>query len=449
MSQTEKQALNILETGEVGKLLWKYALPAIVSSMVVALYNIVDRVFIGQVMGPLAISGLALTFPLMVLLQAFGTLVGVGAGTRISIVLGMKDQLWAEKILAHALLMLLCISGSILIFCIIFLDPILVMFGASEQTMPYAKEYLQYLLPGSIFSSLTFSHAGMMRSSGYPAKSMHVILLGAILNVFLDALFILVLDLGIRGAALATVISMAVSAVYAVSHFFRPSSTLRYHRRSFHFEKRIVRNILAIGMAPFLVNAAGSAIQLELNQLLLKYGGDIAIGVAGIIGSYGMMVVMVVFGFCQGMQPIVGYNYGAGRIKRVKDTFILTVKAATVVTCFGFVMAMCFPRLMAGVFTTDEEMIIMATRAIRITFAAFTIVGFQVVTGQFFQSIGKVHNAIFLSLSRQVLFLAPALYLCSLAWGLTGVWVALPVSDLLSAIVAALLLWREKRVLYG
>ncbi len=449
MQEIEIQTPHALETEKVGKLLWKYALPAIVSSMVVALYNVVDRIFIGQGVGAMAISGLTLTMPLMVLLQAFGTLVGVGAATRVSIVLGMKDLRWAEKILAHALVMLLCLSGSMVILSMIFLDPLLVLFGGTEQTIPYAATYLYYVLPSCLFTSLAFGHAGMLRSTGLPGKSMRVILTGVLLNIILDPIFIFGFDMGIKGAAIATLLSTMVSAVYGMEHFFRKSSFLRYRRRSFHFERRIVRNILAIGMAPFLVNAASSAINIEVNQLLLTHGGDLAIGAYGIISSYGMMVVMLVLGLCQGMQPIVGYNYGAGRMKRVKDTFKLTVKAASMVTCVGFVMAMCIPQLMAHVFTSDETMAGMAGHAIRVTFIMFPVIGFQVVTGQFFQSIGKAGNAIFLSLSRQVLFLAPALYLCSIPWGLTGIWAALPLSDLLAFVVSVLLLWREKRVLYG
>jgi len=449
MEQIQKEAPRELETEKVSTLLWRYAIPAIISSSVVALYNVVDRIYLGQGVGAMAISGLAITFPLLVFLQAFGTLVGVGASTRVSIVLGMKDLRWAEKILAHSLMMLFCISGSMIILSLCFLDPLLELFGGSEQTIPYAKEYLTYLLPGSILTSLSFGSAGMLRSCGYPGKSMRVILLGAILNVVLDPVFIFWLDMGIRGAAIATVISMTVSATYGQWHFCQSTSYLRYRRHAFRPKKRIIRNILAIGMAPFLMNAASSGINIEINQLLVKHGGDLAVGVYGIIGAYGMMVIMIVFGLCQGMQPIVGYNYGAGRKKRMKDAYLLTAKIASIVTGIGFIMAMFTPRLMARVFTNDAAMLDMTVHAIRVTFAAFAIIGFQVVTGQFFQSIGKVKNAIILSLARQVIFLCPALYLCSIAWGLTGVWIALPLSDVLAAILAVVMLWQGKKILYS
>ncbi|MDR0295288.1 MAG: MATE family efflux transporter [Prevotellaceae bacterium] len=457
MERVEKGTPRELETEKVSVLLWRYAIPAIISSSVVALYNIVDRMYLGHMgggVGAMAISGLAITFPLLVLLQAFGTLVGVGAATRVSIVLGMKDLRWAENILAHSLIMLLCISGSIIVLSMIFLTPLLELFGGTEQTIPYAKDYLIYVVPGSIFTSLSFGAAGMMRSTGYPAKSMQVILLGAILNTLIDPIFIFWLDMGIRGAGIATVIAMGTSAIYGQWHFFRPDSYLRYRRYAFRLKKEIIWSILAIGMSPFLINAVGAGINIEINQLLVKHGGDLAVehggdlavGVYGIICAYGMMVVMIVFGFCQGMQPIVGYNYGAGRKKRVKDTYLLTVKYASIVTGIGFAMAMLIPWLMARAFTSDPTMLGIAIPAIRISFVAFAIIGFQIVTGQFFQAIGKVKNAIILSLSRQLIFLAPALYLSSIPWGVTGVWAAMSISDVLAAGLALLMLWRAKEL---
>jgi putative MATE family efflux protein len=434
-----------LETAKVSRLLYQYALPAIISSLTVALYNVVDRIFIGHGVGPMAISGLALTFPLLNLLQAFGTLIGVGAATRMSIVLGMKDVRWAEKILGHSLLLTLVISGTVIVLSMIFIDPILRMFGGSDQTIPYAAEYLYYVIPGSIFTSLTFNHAGLMRSSGYPGKSMVAILIGAALNIVLDPIFIFVFDMGIQGAAIATVLSMMVSAVYAMYHFFKPSSFIRYRRDAFRMEARIVRNIIAIGLSPFLINAMASIINIVMNQMLVTHGGDIAIGANGIISGYGIVVVMIIFGLCQGMQPIVGYNYGAKQMTRVKETYILTVRASSVVTVVSFVLAMLMPRQMAMVFTSDPELLDISTSAIRISFMAFAVIGFQIVTGQFFQAIGKAKNAIFLSLSRQAVFLLPALVVGAHFWGLTGVFASMPVSDFLAAAVAARMIFRERK----
>jgi putative MATE family efflux protein len=430
---------NTLETEKVGRLLYRYALPSIISSAMVALYNVVDRIFIGHGVGTMAISGLALTFPLLNLLQAFGTLIGVGAATRMSIVLGMKDVRWAEKILGHSLLLTLTISGTVIILSTVFMHPILQLFGGSAQTIPYAAEYLYYVIPGSIFTSLSFNCAGLMRSSGYPQKSMRVILLGAALNILLDPVFIFVFDMGIQGAAIATVLAMMVSAAYAMHHFFKPASFIRFRRYAFRPERRIVRNIIAIGLSPFLINAMASIINMVMNQMLVAHGGDIAIGANGIISGYGIVVVMIIFGLCQGMQPIVGYNYGAQQLKRVKDTYTLTVKAATVVTATSFVLAMLMPRQMAGVFTDDPALLDISTSAIRISFMAFAVIGFQIVTGQYFQSIGKTGSAIFLSLSRQAVFLLPALVVGAHYWGLTGVFAALPVSDFLATVVAALM----------
>jgi putative MATE family efflux protein len=439
---------NILETEKVGRLLYRYALPAIISSLTVALYNVVDRIFIGHGVGPMAIAGLALTFPLLNLLQAFGTLIGVGAATRMSIVLGMKDVRWAEKILGHSLALTLTISGTVIILSMIFIDPILRVFGGSDQTIPYAAEYLYYVIPGSIFTSLSFNHAGLMRSSGYPKKSMTVILVGAALNIILDPIFIFVFDMGIQGAAIATVLSMMVSAAFAMYHFFQPASFIRYRRYAFRPEWRIVRNIIAIGLSPFLINAMASIINIVMNQMLVTHGGDIAIGANGIISGYGIVVVMIIFGLCQGMQPIVGYNYGARQLKRVKDTYNLTVRASSVVTVVSFVLAMLMPRQMAMVFTNDPELLDISTSAIRISFMAFAIIGFQIVTGQFFQAIGKAKKAIFLSLARQAVFLLPALVLGAHFWGLTGVFASMPISDFLAAAVSAWLIFKERKLLY-
>jgi putative MATE family efflux protein len=444
----DTSSTHALETEKVGRLLYQYALPAIISSLTVALYNVVDRIFIGHGVGPMAISGLALTFPLLNLLQAFGTLIGVGAATRMSIVLGMKDVRWAEKILGHSIMLTLVISGTVIVLSMIFIDPILRMFGGSDQTIPYAAEYLYYVIPGSIFTSLTFNHAGLMRSSGYPKKSMVAILIGAALNIVLDPIFIFVFDMGIQGAAIATVLSMMVSAVYAMYHFFKPLSFIRYRKDAFRLEKRIVRNIVAIGLSPFLINAMASIINIVMNQMLVTHGGDIAIGANGIISGYGIVVVMIIFGLCQGMQPIVGYNYGAQQMRRVKETYTLTVKASSVVTVVSFVLAMLMPRQMAMVFTNDPELLDISTSAIRISFMAFAVIGFQIVTGQFFQAIGKAKNAIFLSLSRQAVFLLPALVVGAHFWGLTGVFASMPVSDFLAAAVAAWMIFRERKVLH-
>jgi putative MATE family efflux protein len=437
-----------LETGKVGKLLYHYALPAIISSVVLALYNVVDRIFIGQGVGAMAISGLALTFPLLNLLQAFGTLIGVGAAARMSIVLGMKDVRWAEKILGHSLVLNVSVSALVSMLALLFLDPILALFGGSEQTMPYAKEYLYYVIPGNIFTSLTFNQAGLMRSSGYPRKSMVVILIGAALNIVLDPIFIFVFHMGIQGAAIATVISMVVSAVYSLQHFAKPDSFIRYRKFAFHLEWRIVRNIIAIGLSPFLMNAMASIVNVVINQMLVKHGGDIAIGANGIISSYSIVMIMILFGLCQGMQPIVGYNYGAGRLKRMKDTYKLTARVASMVTGGFFIMALLIPEWLARVFTNDAELLDISAKAIRVSFLAAAVIGFQVVTGQLFQAIGKAKNAIVLSLSRQALFLLPALIVCAHYWGLVGVFIAMPISDFLAAVLAVLMIFRERRILW-
>jgi len=437
-----------LETGKSGRLLFNYAVPSIVSSLTVAFYNVVDRIFIGHhgmdADSAMAMAGLSLTFPLLNLLQAFGTLIGVGAATRMSIVLGMKDVRWAERILGHSLVLNVATQLIVIVLSMLYLDPILQWFGGSEKTIPYAAEYLYYVIPGSLFTSLCYNHAGLLRSSGYPKKSMSVILVGAGLNIVLDPIFINVLDMGIKGAALATLLSMIVSAAYAMQYFFRPSAYIRYRRFAFRPRLFIVRNILVIGLSPFLINAMSSIVNMVTNQLLAKHGGDIAVGANSVLSGYFIIVVMIIFGLCQGMQPIVGYNYGAGKMKRVKEVYRLTVRAATVVTGVSFAAAMLIPRYMAMAFTNNEALLDISTLAIRIGFLAFAPVGFQVVTGQFFQAIGKVKQSIFLSMSRQAVFLLPPLFLGAYWWGLTGVFIAMPVSDIMASVVAMVMIYRFK-----
>lgn len=437
-----------LGTDNIGRLLLNYSVPSVISMIVVSLYNIIDRIFIGQGVGPLAISGLALTFPLMTLASAIGTLVGVGAATRMSIVLGMKDMPWARNILGNAFFLTFIMSAILIVPSLIFLDEILVLFGGSEQTIPYAREYLKIVIPGSVFTNLSFSFSGLMRASGYPVKSMITILIGVVLNAILDPIFIFGLDMGIQGAAVATVISMFVSAVFVMSHFFNKSSFVHFEPAAFKLKKRIIRNIVSIGLSPFLMNAASSVVNIILNNRLVINGGDLAIGALGIINSYSILFVMCVMGLCQGMQPIMGYNYGASKLKRMKDTLKITIKAAVIVMSIGFLLGEICPKLLASLFTRDEELINITIHGMRIVFLMYPIIGFQIVVTNFFQSIGKVKQSIFMSLSRQVLMLIPLLYLFSYFWGLTGVWLSLPVSDFFAAVTAWVFLSNSKKIFY-
>lgn len=439
-------APNNLETESIGKLLWKYATPAIIGTMVMSFYNIVDRIFIGQGVGPNAISGLALTFPIMSLSAAFGMLVGAGGAARISIALGRHDHPWAEKILGNSLIMILVLASCYITGNLIFLKPILREFGGSENTIPYAVEYLHIIIPSMMLSNLMYSFNNMMRASGYPRKAMYTMLIGAVANLILDPLFIFLFDMGIRGAAIATAISLFISTVFVMFHFLQPGSYVRFRRHSLHIEWKIVRNVISIGLSPFLINITASGVNIIMNTSLQQYGGDTAIGAYGIINSVATLFVMLIIGLCQGMQPIVGYNYGANRLERMRKAFRLTVEVATVFTTVGFLSVLLFPETIARAFTTDSELLAVSAHGLRTVLFAFPIVGFQIVTTNFFQSIGMASKSIFLSLSRQVLFLIPLLLFFPRLWGLNGIWMASPASDVIATLVTLVLLFHQRHI---
>lgn len=436
-----------LETKKISKLVWDYALPAIVGTMVNATYNIVDRIFIGQGVGALAISGLAITFPVMNLTAALGMLVGAGAASRISINLGKKNPERAEKILGNSFLLNIVLNLVFMTLLMIFLEPILMAFGASEDTFPYARDYLQVILPGNIFMTMTFSFNNMMRASGYPKKAMYTMLIGAALNIILDPIFIFVFGMGISGVAWATVISMFIGMLFVMYHFTRKTTTLRLRRKNMRFERDILIAIVSIGLSPFLMQLAASAVAVLMNTSLKLYGGDLAIGAFGILNSMFMIIVMFVIGLNQGLQPIIGYNYGAETYSRVKETFYYGIKIATVVTSLGFVFGMFFPRLFAQAFTSDVELLDLAENALRIAIVAFPLVGFQVVISGYFQSIGQAKKSIAMSLSRQVFFLIPSIIFLPRFFGLDGAWASISVSDALASILALIFFIRQRKIL--
>lgn len=430
-----------LEHEHIPRLLLHYAIPAVIGTMVNALYNIVDRIFIGQGVGAMAISGLTLTFPILIFLQAFGMLVGIGAATRISIFLGRKQNEMADKVLGNALILTLLLTVLTIVPCMIWLEELLLAFGGSEQTIPYAKDYLYITIPGNIFAALSFSFNAVMRASGYPKKAMFAMMIGAVLNVILDAYFIYGLDMGIRGAAIATVISMAVSAAFVMSHFIRKDSLVRFRRNTFMLQWPVIWGIVSIGVSPFAMQLAGSLVNVIMNHALKANGGDLAIGANGIISSVAMLLVMLIIGISQGMQPIVGYNYGAGLHKRVKETLRLVIITATVITGTGFLCSFLFPVTIVRAFTNDAEMTAIASNGLRLCLLGFLPVGSQIAITQFFQSIGIAWKAMFLSLSRQCLFLIPSILLLPPFFGLDGVWLAAPISDLAAVICAWSFLW--------
>ncbi len=441
-----------LETKNIGTLLWAYALPSIISHIIASIYNIVDRVFLGQYVGALAIAGLAITMPIMNIIHAFGSLVGAGSAARMSIILGKKDYKWAEDILGNSLLLTFFFGFLFVTGGYLFMDRILEAFGASADTIAYAREYMYIVLPGMFMTTLSFNLTGLMRATGYPKKSMWIMAGGAILNIFLDALFIYVLDWGIAGAAWATTISMSCTGVLSVWHFLQKSSFIRFRRHAWKPKLYIFKNILMIGMSPFSMNLAASLVVALLNNQLLRYGGDLAVGAYGLVNTFGSLSVMLMVGLCQGMQPIAGYNYGAGHPLRLKEVYTLTMKLNVVIGFVGALLALVLPHAMLRLFTKEEELIQIGIPAMRFMMVMFPLVGFTITNSNFFQSIDKPWIAIVTSLSRQVLFLTPLIYVVpplfvdAGAAGLTGVWASMTISDFLGAVLAFVLMLSQRHV---
>jgi putative MATE family efflux protein len=430
-----------LRDEKVGTLFWRYAMPAIVSTTAMSLYNIIDRVFIGQGVGALAISGLAVTFPLMNLGIALGTLVGVGASAIVSIRMGQKRREDAISTLGNAVILNILIGTVFCVVSLFYLDQVLYLFGASRDTIPYARDFMQIILWGNVITHLFFGLNSIMRSSGYPARAMLSIILTITVNLILAPLFIFMLKWGIRGAAMATVISQAVGLVWVLAHFVGRKPYIHFRPEGFRLSGRIITDIAAIGISPFLLHSCTCLVAILMNLQLGKYGGDLAIGAFGIINSIMGLSIMIIFGFAQGMQPIVGYNYGAGLMERVVQAFTTAVSWATALSVTGFLAAMIFPVPIAMAFTHEPQLIRLISGGIRIFVAVFPLVGFQMVTAHFFQSIGKVKISILLSLSRQVICLIPFLLIFPHFWGLNGIWTAVPASDLFSSALTVLVLW--------
>ena len=431
---------HILGEAPIGKLLVEYSIPAIIGMTLTSLYNIIDSIFIGHGVGALAISGLAITFPLMNLLVAFCTLVGIGGATLSSIRLGQKDKKGAEDILGNVAI--LCVINAIFYggLAFIFLEPILFFFGASEATLPYARDFMQVILLGSPISYVMIGLNNIMRATGYPQKAMLSSMLTVGCNIILAPIFIFVLNWGIRGAALATICSQFIGMLWVLYHFYSPKTYIRFQRHSMRLKQHIIANIFAIGMSPFVMNVCACCIVIFINNRLLNYGGDMAIGAFGILNRIQMLFVMIVMGITMGMQPITGYNYGAQHFDRVKRTLKLGITAGCIITTLGFIIGELFPGVFVGMFTDNHELTDEATLALRIGILSFPVVGAQIVITQFFQSIGKARISIFLSLSRQLLFLLPGLAFLPPFYGVEGVWFSMPLSDALAFAVAALML---------
>lgn len=437
---SNKQATLELGTKPVGKLLVQYAMPAIVAMTASSLYHVIDSIFIGQGVGPLAISGLALTFPFMNLTAAFGAAVGVGASTCISVKLGQKDYSTAQKILGNTVVLNLIIGISLSIICIAFLDPILFFFGASENTLPYARDYMLIILLGNVFSHMFFGMNAILRTAGKPRHAMYATIFTVVMNIILAPLFIYTFDMGIAGAAYATILSQVMALVWQMKLLTDKRELLHIRGGTFGLEKSIVQNILGIGMSPFAMNVCACVVVIFVNKGLQEYGGDLSLGAYGIANRMAFIFVMITMGINQGMQPIAGYNFGAQRMDRLMQVLKYSIIAATVVTTTGFLVAELVPTLCARLFTSDATLIGMSASAIRIIMVTFPIVGFQMVITNFFQSIGKAKISMFLSLSRQMLFLLPLLITLPLWFGVDGIWWAMPISDMIAALVTLVLM---------
>jgi putative MATE family efflux protein len=437
-----KQKASPLELGtkNIWPLLLQYSIPSVIAMTASSLYNITASIFIGHGVGALALSGLAISFPLMNLAAAFGSLVGVGASTLMSLRLGQKDYTSANKILGNVFVLNIILGLAYTLIVLLFLDPILYFFGASEATIPYAHDYMLVITIGNVVTHLYFGLNSMLRATGNPTKSMMATISTVVINIILTPLFIYGFHLGIKGAAISTVISQTLLLLWQIRFFSNKRNFIHLQKGSFNLKRKIVMDSLSIGMAPFLMNAAASVIVIVVNQSLIKYGGDLAVGAYGIINRGASLFVMIAVGLNQGMQPIAGYNFGAKQIDRVNKVLKLTIMLATVIMTIGFLVSELFPHAVAGIFTRDKEMIDIVVEGLRIVFIFFPITGFQMVISNFFQSIGMPGKAIFMSLTRQVLFLLPFLLILPLHFGLKGVWYSMPAADLLSSIIAAYML---------
>ena len=420
-----------LELGQkpVGTLLWQYALPAIVAMTASSLYNIIDRASIGQVVGADAINGLTVTFPFMNLSGAFGAAVGVGASTCISVKLGQRDYNTTEHLLGNTITLNLIIGFLFMVVCMVFLDPILYFFGASDVTLPYAREFMEVILAGNMITHMYFGMNAVLRASGKPKHAMYATLFTVGCNILLVVAFVWWFRWGIRGAALATIVSQTLALCWQMWVFSDKKELLHLKRGIYRLKAELVKNIISIGVSPFLMNATSCIIVIFMNRQFLFYGGDMAVGSYGIANTWGMLFFMFVIGINQGMQPIAGYNYGAKKFDRMMRCLRLAILSATAVMTFGWLMAMLFPAAMARILTHDPTQIAMSAQGIRINMLLFPIIGFQAVVTNFFQCIGRVKIAIFLSLSRQLLFLLPLIFVFPLLWGLDGLWASLPTSD--------------------
>lgn len=439
----QKNSPILLGTEKTGKLLTQYAIPAIVAMTASSLYNIADSIFIGHGVGALAISGLALTFPIMNMAAAFGSLVGAGAATLLSLKLGQKDYESANKVLGNVLVLNAIIGVLFTVVCLLVLDPVLYFFGASEQTIGYAREYMEIILMGNVVTHMYLGLNAVLRSAGFPRMSMYATLASVIINCILNPIFIFGFKWGIAGSAWATVISQLISLVYQLLHFAKKDNLIRFQHGIYRLRSELVKGIFAIGLSPFLMNLCSSLVVILINRGLKEHGGDLAIGAYGIVNRLASLFVMVIMGLNQGMQPIAGYNYGARLYPRVMEVTKLTLRIGIGISTVGFLLAQFFPTTLVKIFTTDPELIAIAVKGLRVVFMLFPVVGFQMVATNFFLSIGMPKKSIFLSLTRQLIFLVPFLIVLPYFWGTLGVWISIPFADVSAAVLTWFVLMHQ------
>ncbi|MBQ8047667.1 MAG: MATE family efflux transporter [Prevotella sp.] len=441
-----KQATLELGTKPVGRLLMQYALPAMVAMTASSLYNIIDRAFIGQVVGPEAIAGLGITFPFMNLSGAFGAAVGVGASTCISVKLGQKDYKTAEHLLGNTVTLNLIVGLAFMVVCLTFINPILRFFGASDVTLPYAREFMTVILLGNMITHMYFGMNAVLRAAGKPRQAMYATLFTVGMNILLVIAFVWWFRWGIKGAALATITSQSIALCWQMWLFSNKKELLHLKRGIYRLKGNLVKNIIAIGISPFLMNVTSCVIVIFMNNQFVRYGGDMAVGAYSIANSVAMVFFMFVIGVNQGMQPIAGYNYGAEKYDRMMRCLGLAIAVATAILFVGWLLSMLFPRQIARIFTTDPTLLDMSAHAIKIVMLVFVVVASQAVITNFFQCIGKVKVSIFLSLSRQLILLLPLAYILPMFWRLDGVWYSMPASDLGSFLMTVpMLLWYMKK----
>lgn len=428
---------NYLGEAPIGKLLIKYSIPAIIGMIVNALYNVVDRIFIGNIpgVGPLAMAGLGVTMPIVTILLAFGMLVGVGTAANISIKLGQGKRDEAERIIGNSLTLGLIIGIILMAIGIIFGDSLLSLFGASEAALPFAKAYINIILFGAVFNITAFALSSSIRADGNPQISAIIMVVGCLANVVLDALFIFGFGWGIEGAALATIISQAITAVWVILYYTKGNSNLKLRKENMKLDPKIAKMIFAIGSAPFAMQLAASLVQVISNNTLKVYGGDLAIGAMATISAIAMMFLMPIFGINQGSQPIIGYNYGAKKYDRAKKAYLISTLISIIVLLIGFMLIQIFPRTIIGFFNKDEELMKIAVVGLRTYLLMLPIAAISITGSNYFQSIGSVKKAMLLSLLRQIILLIPLLIILPKSLDLTGVWLAQPVSDFLSTTI--------------